>query len=177
MKKIVYIVPVILIVVVVSIILSVDRTAVSYVDPSYAFDVSDQVLLLEEYENVFVGIVDELLIPDEIAKGIPATYYEVSVLLNIRGDANEHIILKNRGGYTDDDTLVIFEGDFLPEVGSTYIFITAEIDYDSNFEGEMYVVASPYQKIEIAKDYEFYEIDSSEIAKVISNIEVSTLAD
>lgn len=57
---------------------------------------------------------------------IPYTNYSITVLENIKGNlkTNEHIPLQKYGGIREDGKkYILYENDFLPEEGKTYIFL------------------------------------------------------
>lgn len=65
----------------------------------------------------------------------PYTNYNVEVVQNIKGQLNQDksIIIQKCGGINQDkESYVIKEGDYLPEVGNTYIFIIFAQDDGTN---------------------------------------------
>jgi len=105
---------------------------------SFLIDVNNPYELVGDAGYVFVATVNEAhteyLYPAtmENAEGgttvvtTPYTSYTVSVIENIKGEliTEEQIQLLKRGGLAEDKkAYYIFEDDFLPEVGGTYIFI------------------------------------------------------
>ncbi|QVK20116.1 hypothetical protein KHQ82_07225 [Mycoplasmatota bacterium] len=111
------------------------------------------------YENVFTGLVLEELGNDPDAH-IPVTDYRVQVIDNIKGEVSGEVTLKNRGGYDDRNNLFLFEGDFLPEVGSIYLFTTGVIKNNTDYKNDLYVVSSSYQKVLLLKTINNYEFDT-----------------
>jgi hypothetical protein len=92
----------------------------------YAIDVDDLAVLTGFADYVFVGLVtDESPVVPAADDATPKTRYTVSVIENIKGDLGSGEIAVNKvGGLSADATrLLIMEEDYLPQVGSAYVFV------------------------------------------------------
>ncbi len=91
---------------------------------SWAIDIYDHEVMVEDSENVFIGTVESV---DGNKKhegtGIPCTIYQVKVDENIKGELNGVVKIVKEGGY-DGRTLFLHDGDKLLEEGKTYMFCT-----------------------------------------------------
>ena len=101
---------------------------------SYAFDIFKLEKFIGFVDYVFVGRVDKLIgtsyrdviyMDDGRISAIPYTNYMVTVVRNIKGElqTGKSIPLAKHGGVSyDNKSLVIGNGDSLPQEGGYYIF-------------------------------------------------------
>ncbi len=109
-----------------------------YYSATYNVDVTDTKKMVGSADYVFVGYVDKIIETDYVVvasaqtnEGLvsataPYTKYSVTVEYNIKGklDKNDPIEITKCGGICETgDSYYVYEGDFLPECGSYYIFL------------------------------------------------------
>ncbi len=95
---------------------------------SWAFEVGDDRLLTGYADNIFLGEVlsaeagDARWASDGDA-GYPTTVYTVRPVENIKGHLTETVELIQLGGYGEDGSMRLFDGDELLAPGSMYLLV------------------------------------------------------
>lgn len=98
---------------------------------SWAYDVTDDRLLVGAAANVFIG---EVLAAEggspsgatDGDEGYPTTIYSVQPLQQIKGSLPSTVTVTQFGGYAPDGSLRFFENDGLLAAGMTYLFVTRD---------------------------------------------------
>lgn len=117
---------------------------VQYIEPIFAFDITDDRYLVGGSDNVFVGKVITQC-GSKTRYGNPQTQFTVEVKDNIKGNLAGEVIVCQSGGYRND-ILTIVKGDKLLEPGKSYLFASRFSKEDS-----WYYVAPIYGKLEISE--------------------------
>lgn len=92
---------------------------------SYSIDVTDLREVVGDSDYVIVAQVNDYIDTSYSATGFPLTQYSIRVLENIKGQLNstEEISLIKEGGINENHSaFAVYEDDFLPQLGKTYIF-------------------------------------------------------
>lgn len=158
--------------------------AVKRMRATFSIDLSDPKAVVGNADYVFVGKVDaqndteykdsvqvesEDGKPEEVAS--PYTNYSVTVTENIKGKLapNDTIKIQKSGGFSKDKKeCYLYEGDELPEVGKTYIFVAyAQQDGSLLLSGPMSNIPVDENNYKDSKDYK-------EIADAFANQIVSS---
>lgn len=117
---------------------------VQYIEPIFAFDVTDDRYLVGGSDNVFVGKVITQC-GSKTRYGNPQTQFTVDVIDNIKGDLTGEVTVCQSGGYRND-ILTIVKGDKLLEPGKSYLFASR-----FSKEDNWYYAAPIYGKLEISE--------------------------
>ncbi len=135
---------------------------VTYVFGDFIYDINSLEELSGFSSNIFIGKVSRYMYTDTNMdeKVLPYTYYEVEVVRDLKGKTNKEIILSNFGGYDENGTLYLFQGNSLPVVGEFYIFITTELN-----DGTYYLEVST-QKILLENDDDLLKINKDLIREI-----------
>ncbi len=127
--------------------------------PQYAADFSNDRILMGASHNVFVGKVIKEVKGKDIGIG-PVTYFEVSIVNNIKGNLSGKVIILQQGGYENGILYTVRDGDVvapnageisesgLLEIGSTYLLATR----NASGEGAYYLNSHSNAKKLITKD-------------------------
>lgn len=89
-------------------------------------------------DNVFVGYVEEMT-DTYYSHGFPYTRYSVNVINNIKGELplDTTVCVNKAGGISEDSSCyILYENDFLPDVGRCYIFTV-----NKTLEGDSYTAS------------------------------------
>ena len=155
-----------------------------YYSATYNVDVTDKEKMVGNADYVFVGYVEKIIETEYVVvasaqtdEGLvsattPYTKYAVSVEYNIKGqlDKDAPIEVAKCGGLCETgDTYYIYEGDFLPECGSYYIFL-AYVQNDGSLlvvgENSNVFVSASKNKIEQSEVYKEYVKAYTDEAKI-----------
>lgn len=104
---------------------------------AWAYDVSDDRLLVGGATDVFIGTVDrqagEVDVP--VVGALPGeapsrVAWQVTTESAIKGDPGHHVTVIQQAGYDQEGNVMLFEGDSLLVPGETYLFVTHGGDGD-----------------------------------------------
>jgi hypothetical protein len=138
MKKTIFIISGILIVVVFGILAlrtNVIKLPITrYMQGSYAADYSNNKILVEEVPHIFIGKVMRKVGDETLGIRSISTQFSVEVISNIKGELSGNVVVAQMGGYKNgilyafrDDSAREASDDgesYLLEPGSTYLFAT-----------------------------------------------------
>ncbi|XMB68011.1 hypothetical protein RI065_05715 [Mycoplasmatota bacterium zrk1] len=110
----------------------VQPEVVVYADyPEPLTDVSEKI---EKYDYIFIGhIVEELetLQFEGYGSSMPKTRYSVDVLMKLKGEMEDKIVIQIIGGVNEEGLLRSYENNELPEVGSIMLIFSKKFEeYD-----------------------------------------------
>lgn len=124
---------------------------------TYSIDVTNLSEVVGDSDYVVVAEVKDYLATTYSASGFPLTEYSIQVIENIKGnlDQSQEINMLKEGGINEKNTaFAVYENDFLPQVGKTYIFCL----YGQS-SGAIRVCGQNYTlKIESSTDYKNEQI-------------------
>lgn len=104
----------------------INEPVIERITADYRIDVYNPRAVVGDVDYVFVGYVNEIKDTEyKFQLNNPYTNYSVTILENIKGNLvkNEPITIQKDGGISKDgDYILIFEDDYLPELGKLYIF-------------------------------------------------------
>lgn len=106
-------------------LIGTDDFPVETIDGTYSVDVTDLRQVVGDSDYVIVAEVKDYVGTSYSVTGTPLTEYSIQVVENIKGRLNTatKIGLIKEGGMNETHTaFVVYENDFLPQVGKTYIF-------------------------------------------------------
>lgn len=92
---------------------------------TYSIDVENLQEVVGDSDYVIVAEVTGYVETTYSASGFPLTEYSIQVVENIKGtlDTSREINLLKEGGLNEENSaFIVYENDFLPQVGGTYIF-------------------------------------------------------
>ncbi len=102
-----------------------DGTPIETIDGTYSVDVTDFKQVVGDSDYVIVAEVKDYVDTSYSVTGLPLTEYSVQVVENIKGklDTTTEIDLIKEGGLNKKHSaFIVYENDFLPQIGKTYIF-------------------------------------------------------
>lgn len=140
----------------------------------------------EHYDNIFIATVTSydgriegagtVTATNGEEKPMPYRQYSISVVANLKGEADNDDAIYFSGGRIEDNCWVVYNvNEQFPVVGTTYIFAVEKITTDSTFKDEGYLLYADWQKVEL-KNYDTnkaLESQSSEIANVVDQVKTA----
>ncbi|QVK21108.1 hypothetical protein KHQ82_01910 [Mycoplasmatota bacterium] len=110
----------------------VQPEVVVYADyPEPLTDISEKI---EKYDYIFIGhIVEELetLQFEGYGSSMPKTRYSVDVLMKLKGEMEDKIVIQKIGGVNEEGVLISYDSNDLPKEGSIMIIFSNKFEkYD-----------------------------------------------
>lgn len=118
----------------------------------YAFDPTDDVTLVDNSTDVFLGRVVEQAgskgVPDSGGGEVAFSQFEVEVLQTLKGDATGTVIVEQMGGVDPAEGLVLTDGDALLRAGQEILFATNRWPERDSY----IIVVQPYGDIRVESE-------------------------
>lgn len=102
-----------------------DGYPIETIGGTYSIDVTDLQQVVGDSDYVIVAEVKDYVDTSYSVTGLPLTEYSIKVVENIKGnlDMTTEISLIKEGGINEKQSaFIVYEDDFLPQIGKTYIF-------------------------------------------------------